>query len=767
MEFAVKNLSLTFEYKVNFNNKQVTKDLNCINEISNYSAFGIGPMYPRDANRLLEADGTFVSYYSSYEHQPSDDHSSVYRVTPPDSFRIQALLDIVRTLGWKRLSVISSYGENGHTAASHFIERLEKAHSCLDQHLELPWKKSTKKFKKISKLNSSAIISFTMGQDTVNVIRYINRNKRQKPQLLFAFGSMKYGEISEKTVANGSLFLDFPLMPVPALTEYLCKNNCGTFNGSQPLPVWCEERHSNFSLCDKIPVICKHACNNNNNLFKSNKSLLTCCESENFNSSIDDRIRSKQVLYFFSPVYQVMKAVQVLIEALESSAKDDRKYLGVKARQKLVRNYLRNHSHCNYAFPANYTVEDNIIKYDVINLITYGSSYYLARVGSWSQNRSECDDGKSGELVLNVTDINWMSTNEGRTNYNVSGISCNQNEVPRRRDGVTLGTCWECIRCKQNDIVTNDSCWPCRRDEKPDRSYRKCNILPRKVLGIKTNWQAKLIVGFTLIGIGVVLCVVFMFIKYKNSKVIKASGRELSMFILLGAVLTFLNSFIFISPPGNVNCSLRQILPGLAFCLCYGPLFLKVNRIYRIFSNAKQLEKTHMASTLSQVLLVLGIVVFQLIPGCAWILKSVPNSVIAYPDHRNYVVLHCPFDHVGFFLNLILGVVFMLGSTWYAFKTRAFPGNFNESKYIGISLYIICVCWALFIPSMLFVKPSNEFLREYMICSICIMVGKTVLGGLFIPKVKRLLNPSAEKKTTMTFSHGSATSVVHDTSFDG
>ena len=205
MKYAVENLNLTFKYKAVFNKKLVSKDLSCINVMSNYSVFGIGPMHPRDTNHLLEADGTFVSYYSSHDNF-LDSESPVFRVTPNDTFRVRAILDIVRKLNWKFVSVISSYGSNGRRAAQYFIDRLDDADSCLDRHLELPLKRKTEKFKQIGELESNAIICFTVGQDTVNVIRQLNTFTKKLPQLLFAFGSINYDEIGKKTIGHGTLF---------------------------------------------------------------------------------------------------------------------------------------------------------------------------------------------------------------------------------------------------------------------------------------------------------------------------------------------------------------------------------------------------------------------------------------------------------------------------------------------------------------------------------------------------------------------------------
>ena len=97
-------------------------------------------------------------------------------------------------------------------------------------------------------------------------------------------------------------------------------------------------------------------------------------------------------------------------------------------------------------------------------------------------------------------------------------------------------------------------------------------------------------------------------------------------------------------------------------------------------------------------------------------------------------------------LNLTLSVIFMISSTILAFKTRNFPKNYNESKYIGITLYITCVSWALFFPGYFLASSGNmEFLREYLLCTICVLIGYITLLGLFGLKVKLLCCTSKEK----------------------
>jgi hypothetical protein len=45
--------------------------------------------------------------------------------------------------------------------------------------------------------------------------------------------------------------------------------------------------------------------------------------------------------------------------------------------------------------------------------------------------------------------------------------------------------------------------------------------------------------------------------------------------------------------------------------------------------------------------------------------------------------------------------------TWYAFKTRKIPENFNEAKYIGFTMYSTCIIWLAFIP--IFFGTRNDY----------------------------------------------------------
>ena len=63
----------------------------------------------------------------------------------------------------------------------------------------------------------------------------------------------------------------------------------------------------------------------------------------------------------------------------------------------------------------------------------------------------------------------------------------------------------------------------------------------------------------------------------------------------------------------------------------------------------------------------------------------------------------------------------MVSSTVLAFKTRLFPKNYNESKYIAITLYVTCVAWTLFIPGYFFCIIWENGIMEGILDLHCIL----------------------------------------------
>ena len=78
--------------------------------------------------------------------------------------------------------------------------------------------------------------------------------------------------------------------------------------------------------------------------------------------------------------------------------------------------------------------------------------------------------------------------------------------------------------------------------------------------------------------------VISVFVRYNNTPIIMASGRELCYVLMAGMLLCYAMTFVMVTKPTLVTCALSRAGLGLSLALCYSALFTKTNRISRIFN---------------------------------------------------------------------------------------------------------------------------------------------------------------------------------------
>lgn len=90
--------------------------------------------------------------------------------------------------------------------------------------------------------------------------------------------------------------------------------------------------------------------------------------------------------------------------------------------------------------------------------------------------------------------------------------------------------------------------------------------------------------------------------RYNKTPVIKASGRELCYMLLTGILCCYCMSFIILAPPSIILCASLRIGIGLCLSICYSAIFIKTNRISRIFNQGvKSIQRPLYTSPISQV----------------------------------------------------------------------------------------------------------------------------------------------------------------------
>jgi hypothetical protein len=87
------------------------------------------------------------------------------------------------------------------------------------------------------------------------------------------------------------------------------------------------------------------------------------------------------------------------------------------------------------------------------------------------------------------------------------------------------------------------------------------------------------------------------------------------------------------------------------------------------------------------------------IATCIWFLIEEPGTRRdVAEDKRHLVILKCRVKDSSTMFSLAYNIFLIATCTAYAFKTRKIPENFNESKFIGFTMYTTCIIWLAFVP---------------------------------------------------------------------
>lgn len=309
-----------------------------------------------------------------------------------------------------------------------------------------------------------------------------------------------------------------------------------------------------------------------------------------------------------SIVYNIMTAVETFARALDKliavhcSQTSDLETDEPCIKRSQLLTYLKQVSFEPY--PGHVVAFDtagNIVPfYRIYTIWTDGNSFRQVSVGFWTENRMEINDSL----------IPWARDPE-----NVPKSACNQ-PCPLRHYQLHLNPhcCWECKPCHSNEyLLTNlSACEPCPLLFWPDPDNgTQCFPLEANYLHFY-DLTGTALACFAGVGVILTIFVIVVYTKIRHIDLIKATSRELSIIILLGVLLSYVVVFVLISKPTNTTCFILHITFPLPFTLIYGPLLLKTNRIYRIFSKGKKTKVTpRCVSPKSQLIVSTVIVLLQ------------------------------------------------------------------------------------------------------------------------------------------------------------
>ncbi|XP_078524913.1 extracellular calcium-sensing receptor-like [Lissotriton helveticus] len=367
--------------------------------------------------------------------------------------------------------------------------------------------------------------------------------------------------------------------------------------------------------------------------------------------------------------------------------------------------------------------------FDILNwqLDAAGNVQYI-KVGSFDLTAPKGQDFK-----INETAIVWHGGQQ-----QVPHSACSNSCVPGFRQAVRPGAprcCFDCVPCSPGEITNRtDSreCFKC-----PDSHWsneRQDQCVPKtleflhldEALGITLSSVAS-------IGFLITLFVLSIFIRYRNTPIVKANNRSLSYILLLALMLSFLSSAGFLGQPDTLTCMVRQVAFGTVFTICVSCILAKTLTVVIVFNAAKPGSKMRVlvgprlpnsiAITCPSV---------QLLLCSIWLGKAPPYQQINMKFNNEKMLFECNEGSPTAFW-IMLGYLGILACVSFvmAFLARKLPDSFNETKYITFSMLLFVAVWLSFIPAYL--STQGKYMVAVEVFAI-LTSSLGLLSCIFFPK---------------------------------
>ncbi|XP_030043984.1 vomeronasal type-2 receptor 26-like [Microcaecilia unicolor] len=367
--------------------------------------------------------------------------------------------------------------------------------------------------------------------------------------------------------------------------------------------------------------------------------------------------------------------------------------------------------------------------FDIVNWILLpDGSLGSIKVGSFNQSAPE-----GQQLIVNKSAILWKP---------------HFNQIPRSvcSDSCASGyrkillpekpvCCFDCLRCSEGEFSNTsdaENCEKCPEDQWPNEKKDQC--VPRAIEFLSYGDLLGAALACIAILFSIVSTIVLgIFIKYRNTPVVRANNRDLSYILLISLILSFLCSLLFIGPVGRVTCLLRHVSFGIIFTIAVSSVLAKTITVLFAFKVTKPNSKlSKWVGTKVSSYLVLLCSSGEVVLCTAWLLISPPFPEYDTQSQKGKMIPQCNEGSIIAFYSVIGYIGFLaLLSFIVAFLVRKLPDSFNEAQHITFSMLVFCSVWVSFIPAYLSTK--GKFMVAVEIFAI-LASSAGLLACIFIPK---------------------------------
>ncbi|XP_063785769.1 extracellular calcium-sensing receptor-like [Pseudophryne corroboree] len=659
-------------------------------------------------------------------------YPSFFRTASSDDKQSRALAKLVFYMGWKWVGLLSLNNDYGILGSQILKEELQNMGVCIAYHETFGQGTSLKKIQSIADIivRSSAKVVIVFSRDPqINQLMELFLKRKDVDRIWLASNGWSTSPLLSITRFShtmvGTLGFSLHEVDMPGFREFLLGVHPST---SLPQDIF-------INTFWEIAVGCRwpiaSADGGNETVWCTGEEKLKEFSNKKYENNYLDLIFQYRI---YNAVYAVAHALHDLIFscAFRQEATMPGKCVDLsnikpwQIFQHLKSVYFRNRMGEEIYFDANGNPPTD---YDLLNWqLNSDGTISFVKVG-----RYKILESQENELNINITAIKWI-TGVQEIPISVCTNSCSSGFRKASLKGQPM-CCFGCVPCSEGEIsnqIDSNNCHLCSPETWPNENKTMC--IP-KAVEFLSYWEP---LGITLTSTAIfcfftstsILCV---FVKYKDTAIVKANNRDLTYVLLTSLCLSFLCSLLFIGEPQKFTCLLHQGAFGVIFVLCISCIFAKTLMVVIAFRATKPGNNTRrwLGPTVP-ALNVSTCTFIQLFISIYWILScpSLPEKNIKIMT--GVIIYQCN-ECSATLLWWMLGYMAFLACVSFlvAFLARNLPDNFNEAKWITFSMLIFLSVWISFVPAYL--STHGKFMVAVEVFGI-ISSSAGILGCFFFPK---------------------------------
>ncbi|XP_053566981.1 vomeronasal type-2 receptor 26-like [Bombina bombina] len=659
--------------------------------------------------------------------------SSFYRTVPNELSEINAISLLLKQFAFKWVGIIVSDDETGYRASEDFKKSIKSTGGCV-AFLEVISVKneehkvySSAEYKIMSTIWHSTAKVIVIFMNVKSISRFYHEFYAHKlPKKLWItssfFVTLKVIELrSIMCTFNGTISVGYHQEEIPEFNKFLYEVKPSNYPDDRVFEdIWalifiCFLNNSSYK---ERPFF--HRCTGNESL--SDTSIFTY-------GTLDSRVP-----------YQIYTAVYALTHALNDMFlhKNTSDFIKFKNTfhpwqlNEFVRKvHFPSPSGDEMYFDSN---RDPPARLDILKTYYFDSDIpgnvknVKIKIGSFDQTAPVGEQLQ----INNITDLWGPFFSQEPTS--VCSNSCTPGYRKSKRKGKPE-CCYDCVLCSAGEIsnITDAvNCLKCPEDQWSNEEGNSCILKDIEFLSfMEPLGYIITFFAFLLSLITAVLLVIF--IKYRNTPIVKANNRQISCILLVSITICFLCPLLFIGRPTHISCMLRQSVFGIAFTVAVSSVLAKTITVVIAFKATKPNSKLKrwLGNRLSnRIVLICSL--GETVICASWVIYFPPFPESDTQSEYGKIILLCNEGSVSMFFCVVgyMGILALL-SFLIAFIAKDFPDRFNEAKNITFSMLLFCSVWISFIPAYLSTKGRKTVAVEIF---AILVSGSGLLGCIFLPK---------------------------------